>query len=138
MFVYNFALEYSDFYDTCTTLVFMCMHEVILSLEHDYFSKTTCSMLDNISKSNPEAKTRNRYNQNRNPILLSNQSAPVAPGDFKIKSQYRTAARQTSLQTKKKAVSYNSIYKNTYLDAEKSYCKVIRDLNRKVDKTSCQ
>ena len=35
------------------------------------------------------------------PILLSNQSAPVAPGDFKIKSHIRrTAARHTSLLTK--------------------------------------
>ena len=34
------------------------------------------------------------------PILLSNQSAPVAPGDLKIKSHIRTAARHTSLLTK--------------------------------------
>ena len=34
------------------------------------------------------------------PILLSNQSAPVASGDFKIKSHIRTAARHTSLLTK--------------------------------------
>ena len=34
------------------------------------------------------------------PILLSNQSAPVAPGDFKIKIHIRTAARHTSLLTK--------------------------------------
>ena len=33
-------------------------------------------------------------------ILLSNQSAHVAPGDFKIKSHIRTAARHTSLLIK--------------------------------------
>ena len=34
------------------------------------------------------------------PILLSNQSAPIASGDFKIKSHIRTAARHTSLLIK--------------------------------------
>ena len=55
------------------------------------------------------------------PILLSNQSVPVAPGDLKIikKKHIRTAARHTSLLTKK-AVSHNSTYRNTYLDAEKA------------------
>ena len=31
------------------------------------------------------------------PILLSNQSAPVAPGDFKIKSHIHSAASHISL-----------------------------------------
>ena len=34
------------------------------------------------------------------PFILFNQSVPVAPGDFKIKSHIRTAARHTSLLTK--------------------------------------
>ena len=52
-------------------------------------------------------------------ILLSNQSALVGPDDFRIKKTCSYYSSTYVTTDKIKAVLYNSVYRSTYLDAEK-------------------